>query len=164
MSVLTGQEILARGLVRPAYPKQTDVEYSWGLERAGYTLRLADQFRFLKRNAPMFRRSDGFFLGPLKSILASTVETVFIPQNLCAYFFSKSSYLRLGPLSGMAPGEPGWSGQVTLELFNAGEEPVLLCPGKGICQVHFHTLVGDLTDVPLSRYHGQVGPTAAKSA
>lgn len=112
---------------------------------------------------------DGSFrVDPGEFVLACTTESIRVPPDLAAFVHGKSSLGRLGLFvenAGLV--DPGFEGQITLELFNASSEPVILTPGQKICQIVFHKLLspcarpyGDPTRK--SRYQGQRGVTASR--
>ena len=69
-------------------------------------------------------------------LLATTVETVSLPNNLTAFVEGRSSIGRLGLFIQNAGWvDPGFQGQITLELFNANRLPIELIPGRRICQL-----------------------------
>ncbi len=84
-----------------------------------------------------------YILGPGKFILAQTYETVTIPNNLIARVEGRSTYARLGlSMHQTAPWlQPGWSGQIILEIMNNGPLEISLTPIKDRpCQVTFFQL------------------------
>lgn len=110
-----------------------------------------------------------WILHPGEFRLASTLETVTVPNDLVGLVAGKSSLARAGVTVEQAGWiDPGFHGQITLELFNAGAEAVRLTPGQPICQIAFIRL-----DRPAerpygsvglrSRYQGQRGPTPART-
>ena len=111
---------------------------------------------------PMRLRPESFALG-------HTVETVTVPDDLCAEIRGKSSLGRLGLLIHATAGflDPGFVGQVTLELANVGRETILLWPGMAIAQVSFAQL-STSAERPYgspglgSHYQGQTGPTLSR--
>jgi dCTP deaminase len=56
----------------------------------------------------------------------------------------KSSLGRVGLFIHVTAGfiDPGWDGNITLELFNANHLPIKLYPNMKICQMSFHPLSG----------------------
>lgn len=114
--------------------------------------------------------SEGFVLHPGEFVLASTLETVTLPDDLAARVEGKSSLGRLGLLTHATAGfvDPGFSGHVTLELSNVATLPIMLWPGMKIGQLAFFRLSSP-TDNPYgsqkygSHYQGQRGPTASRS-
>lgn len=113
---------------------------------------------------------EGFVLHPGEFVLASTLETVALPDDLAARVEGKSSLGRLGLLTHATAGfvDPGFSGHVTLELSNVATLPIMLWPGMKIGQLAFFRLSSP-TDNPYgsqkygSHYQGQRGPTASRS-
>jgi dCTP deaminase len=70
-------------------------------------------------------------------VLAHTVETFNLPQDVVMICLGKSTYARSGLLVNVTPGEPGWEGQITLELANLLPIPTKVYVGEGICQFLF---------------------------
>lgn len=106
---------------------------------------------------------------PLSFALAHTVETVQVSPRLAAQVDGKSSLARLGLAVHMTSGfiDPGFKGQVTLELFNAAPRPIILRPGMVIAQMFVWRLstpaVRPYGSPGIdSRYQGQRGATASR--
>ncbi len=114
--------------------------------------------------------SEAFVLHPGEFVLASTYETVTLPDNIAARLEGKSSLGRLGLLTHSTAGfiDPGFSGHVTLELSNVATLPIMLWPGMKIGQLCFFRLSSSAQNpygsaASGSRYQGQRGPTASRS-
>jgi len=114
---------------------------------------------------------DPFVLHPGEFVLGSTFETVTLPDDVAARLEGKSSLGRLGLLTHSTAGfiDPGFSGHVTLELSNVATLPIQLWPGMKIGQLCFFRLSSPAehpygSDRYGSRYQGQRGPTASRSA
>jgi dCTP deaminase len=114
---------------------------------------------------------DPFVLHPGEFVLGSTYETVTLPDDVAARLEGKSSLGRLGLLTHSTAGfiDPGFSGHVTLELSNVATLPIKLWPGMKIGQLCFFRLSSRAehpygSDRYGSRYQGQRGPTASRSA
>ncbi|MBL0886045.1 dCTP deaminase [Myceligenerans indicum] len=110
-------------------------------------------------------------LHPGEFVLGSTFEAVTLPDDVAARLEGKSSLGRLGLLTHSTAGfiDPGFSGHVTLELSNVATLPITLWPGMKIGQLCFFRLSSPAehpygSDVYGSRYQGQRGPTASRSA
>ncbi len=116
-------------------------------------------------------RGESFVLHPNEFVLASTYESVSLPDDVSARLEGKSSLGRLGLLTHSTAGfiDPGFSGHVTLELSNMATLPITLWPGMKIGQLCFFRLSSP-SEHPYgsekygSRYQGQRGPTASRSA
>lgn len=92
-----------------------------------------------------------FILHPRSFILGSTLEWMRMPRNLAGYVTSRSSWGRRGLIIATATGvHPGFSGCLTLELFNAGEIPIALYPGMAVCQFFIHRTETNTEDVDKS--------------
>lgn len=82
--------------------------------------------------------------------LACLVERFFMPDNVVARVEGKSSWARKF-LTVHSAGfiDPGFRGDITMELKNDGHHPIHLVPGAPIAQVSFQRL-----DAPASRPYG----------
>lgn len=92
-------------------------------------------------------------LAPGGFVLANTVETVQINNCFLAQVCGKSSWARRGLLveaAGLV--DPGFSGTITLELFNMSRSPITLRAGHPICQITFERV-----DWPVVRGYGHAG-------
>jgi len=113
---------------------------------------------------------ESFILHPGEFVLASTYETVTLPDDIAARLEGKSSLGRLGLVTHSTAGfiDPGFSGHITLELSNVATLPIKLWPGMKIGQLCFFQLSSPAenpygTGPYLNRYQGQRGPTASRS-
>jgi len=113
---------------------------------------------------------QAFILHPGEFVLASTLETVTLGQQLAARLEGKSSLGRLGLLVHSTAGfiDPGFSGHVTLELSNVASLPIRLWPGMKIGHICVLRLSSPAehpygSAVYGSRYQHQRGPTASRS-
>lgn len=115
-------------------------------------------------------QGEHFVLHPGEFVLASTNEVIMLPDNIAARLEGKSSIGRIGLMIHSTAGfiDPGWSGDITLELSNVARIPIMLTPGMKIGQVSFFFLTSPC-ERPYgspglgSRYQHQSGPTAARS-
>ena len=75
-------------------------------------------------------------------MLGSTLERVELPNDLVARLEGKSSLGRLGLLIHSTAGyvDPGWEGNLTLELSNVANLPITLYDGMKIGQISFQRL------------------------
>jgi dCTP deaminase len=113
---------------------------------------------------------DAFILHPGEFALGHTLERVRVPDDLVARVEGRSSIGRLAVVVHATAGfiDPGFDGQITLELSNLGRLPVKLYPGMRISQVVFHTMTSP-SERPYgvgrgSKYQGQKGPVASRVA
>ena len=102
--------------------------------------------------------------------LASTLESLELPDDLLGRIEGRSSIARLGITvhSTAAVFEPGWAGTATMELSNLGRMAVALYPGMRICSFTFEQLTSPAL-VPYrmkkgNKYAGQVDPKPSRLA
>ena len=78
-------------------------------------------------------------LHPGEFVLASTIERVKLSDNVVGRLEGKSSLGRVGLLIHSTAGyvDPGWDGQLTLELTNVAKLPITLYYGMRIGQISF---------------------------
>ena len=104
-----------------------------------------------------------FVLEPKSFVLATTLEYVEIPNDLAARIDGRSSIGRSGLFIQNAGWiDPGFCGEITLELFNALNVPILLTPGRRIGQLIFHSMEGEVENPYNGKYQGQKGATESK--
>ena len=111
---------------------------------------------------------EDFVLHPGDFVLGTTKERVEIPPDLIAHVEGRSSLGRLAVVVHATAGlaDPGYQGQITLELSNLGTAPVALTPGMRISQLTFTELKSP-AERPYgaergSKYQGQSGPQASR--
>ena len=84
-----------------------------------------------------------YLMVPGQFVLAETIETFHLPDNIAAQFMLKSSRAREG-LEHLMAGycDPGWHGsKLTMELHNSRQlHPVAIWPGMKIGQMIFHRM------------------------
>jgi len=110
-----------------------------------------------------------FMLHPGEFVLGSTLEVVGLADDIVARLEGKSSLGRIGLLIHSTAGfiDPGFRGQVTLELSNVASLPIAIYPGMKIGQVSFYQL-STPAEHPYgspgagSKYQGQSGPTPSR--
>lgn len=112
--------------------------------------------------------SGEFVLHPGDFVLGTTMERVEIPPDLVAQVEGRSSLGRLAVVVHATAGfiDPGYRGQVTLELSNLGNAPVALTPGMRVSQLVF-TELKTPAERPYgsergSKYQDQRGPQASR--
>lgn len=124
---------------------------SYGLSSYGYDIRLGRNFKRIEEvdaivdilEPPYGLISNAFDLDyidvpPHGFILGVSHEKITLPRNVTATCMAKSTLARLGLSAQVTPLEAGWSGYVTLEIFNMTPNLVRLYSGIGIMQLIFH--------------------------
>lgn len=107
---------------------------------------------------------DGsFIIQPLQSVLATTEEKIHISPFLAATVEGRSSIGRKGLFIQNAGFiDPGFEGEITLELFNASQHPLILHVGMAICQMVLYELKSGCDKPYHGRYQGQEGATPSR--
>jgi dCTP deaminase len=106
---------------------------------------------------------DEIVIPPQSFMLATTVEYIRIPPNVTAFVEGRSSIGRLGLFIQNAGWvDPGFEGNITLELFNANRLPLRLASGRRICQIVF-AFMDKATRTPYAgKYQGQRGTVGSR--
>ncbi|UQB43018.1 dCTP deaminase [Thiomicrospira microaerophila] len=119
-------------------------------------------------NEIVIEDDQAFFLHPGELALASTLESITIPDDLVGWLDGRSSLARLGLMVHVTAHriDPGWHGQIVLEIFNSGKLPLALRPGMDICAINFETLSSPAQKPYNKRadakYRNQTGPTSSR--
>jgi dCTP deaminase len=181
MSVLSDRDIRAAiesgdVVIRPYDPKD--------LQPSSVDLHLDRRFRVFRNNRYPYidvrhpqpdltemvsvADDDPFILHPGEFVLGQTLEWTELPNDLVARLEGKSSLGRLGLLIHSTAGyvDPGWKGNLTLELSNVANLPIALYYGMKIGQISFFRMSSEV-ERPYgspelgSKYQGQSEPTAS---
>jgi len=112
--------------------------------------------------------TDHVMVLPDDFILISTYESVNIPNGYAARVEGKSSLGRLGLSIHTTAGfiDPGFYGQITLEVSNNSPNPLIISPNQKIAQLCVFQVSGYSqrpygTEGLNSAYQGQHGPTVS---
>jgi dCTP deaminase len=143
------------GISRPC-PVEVRRVISFGTSSAGYDLSLSvsglqlftavegvviDPKRFDPRCLTLLEvkhnnNSDAYYtLPPHSYALGVTHERITMPDNHIGLVIGKSTYARCGLILNTTPLEPGWTGQLVLELSNATPLPMRVYAHEGIGQL-----------------------------
>jgi dCTP deaminase len=79
-------------------------------------------------------------LKPKHYELVASLETVELGLKVTAYMHIRSSLAREGIIGSFAVVDPGFRGQLTLNLHNVSDKEVTLHEGERIVQIVFHRL------------------------
>lgn len=112
--------------------------------------------------------SEGYILQPRCCLLGCTEEVIQCPVDCVISVEGKSTLARMFLVPHVAAGwiDPGFVGQITLEIVNLGPWPVLVFPNMAIAQMNVARMTGP-ANRPYgskglgSHYQKQMGPTAA---
>lgn len=107
--------------------------------------------------------ADKYILLPGQFVLATTMEFIELPDNLTAFVEGRSSLGRMGLFIQNAGWvDPGFKGEITLELFNANRCAIELKAGRRIGQLVFAQLDSNALHPYRGKYQGQQGTTGSK--
>ncbi len=96
---------------------------------------------------------------PFSFMLASTMEYVKLPADVTAFVEGRSSIGRIGLFVENAGWvDPGFEGELTLELYNANRQPIRLQAGRRICQLVFARMDQPASVPYRGKYQGQRRP------
>lgn len=107
-------------------------------------------------------KADEFCLGPRSFCLATTWEYIKLPDNVTAFVEGRSSVGRIGLFVQNAGWvDPGFEGEITLELFNATHVPIWLKKGFRIGQLVFAQMDKPAVRPYSGKYQGQRNATGS---
>lgn len=154
------------------------------IQPASVDVRLGSSFRFFRNSQHTFidpitdqpelteevlvSEGDQFVLHPGQFVLGTTLERIAVPDDVLGKLEGKSTLGRLGLMIHSTAGyvDPGWDGEITLELSNVATLPIVLHPGMRIGQMSFERMTSP-AERPYgshglgSHYQGQRGAKAA---
>lgn len=108
-------------------------------------------------------QTDTYLLLPGQFVLATTKEYISLPDDLTAFVEGRSSLGRMGLFIQNAGWvDPGFSGEITLELFNANRCAIELQAGRRIGQLVFAQMDQAALHPYRGKYQGQRGATGSK--
>lgn len=144
------------------------------LQPASVDLRLSNHFLKVDENRFDAIRLDAdiayqelvqteIVIPPHSFLLASTKETIRLPDDLTAFVEGRSSIGRIGLFIQNAGWvDPGFEGTITLELFNANRLPIRLQEGRRVCQLVFARLDRAAENPYSGKYQGQHRATGSR--
>lgn len=107
--------------------------------------------------------SDSYLILPGQFVLATTMEYFELPNNLTAFVEGRSSLGRMGLFIQNAGWvDPGFKGEITLELFNANRCAIKLQSGRRVGQLVFAQMDDTAWNPYNGKYQGQKGATGSK--
>ena len=101
-------------------------------------------------------KQEEIIIPPHSFLLAVTREFIHLPDNITAFVEGRSSIGRIGLFIQNAGWvDPGFSGTITLELYNANRLPIRLTSGRRICQIVFALMDGPAAAPYSGKYQNQ---------
>jgi len=107
--------------------------------------------------------TDTYILLPGQFVLATTMEYFSLPDNLTAFVEGRSSLGRMGLFIQNAGWvDPGFCGEITLELYNANRCAIELKAGRRVGQLVFAKMDASALHPYSGKYQGQKGATGSR--
>ena len=107
--------------------------------------------------------TDSYILLPNQFVLATTMEYFDLPDNLTAFVEGRSSLGRMGLFIQNAGWvDPGFKGEITLELYNANRCAIELKAGRRVGQLVFAKMDDTALNPYNGKYQGQKGATGSR--
>ena len=107
--------------------------------------------------------ADRFLILPGQFVLATTMEYFELPDDLTAFVEGRSSLGRMGLFIQNAGWvDPGFKGEITLELFNANRCAIELTAGRRVGQLVFAKMDSAAEKPYDGKYQGQTGATGSR--
>lgn len=108
-------------------------------------------------------QTDTYILLPGQFVLATTMEYFTLPDNLTAFVEGRSSLGRIGLFIQNAGWvDPGFEGEITLELFNANRCAIELRAGRRVGQLVFAQMDDTALHPYNGKYQAQKGATGSR--
>lgn len=108
-------------------------------------------------------KTDTYVLLPGQFVLATTMEYISLPNDLTAFVEGRSSLGRMGLFIQNAGWvDPGFKGEITLELFNANRCAIELKAGRRVGQLVFAEMDQPALNPYNGKYQGQTGATGSR--
>ena len=108
-------------------------------------------------------QSRSYVLLPNQFVLATTMEYFDLPDDLTAFVEGRSSLGRMGLFIQNAGWvDPGFKGEITLELYNANRCAIELKAGRRVGQLVFAKMDAPAKKPYNGKYQGQRGATGSK--
>ena len=101
-------------------------------------------------------------LEPKKQSLVASIETVELSENLVGFLHLRSSLAREGLFASLALVDPGFRGQLTVSLYNAGDSAVHLGKGERFIQLSIVRLGKPAVKKYSGRYQNSSGVVASR--
>ena len=107
--------------------------------------------------------TDTYLILPGQFVLATTMEYFELPDDLTAFVEGRSSLGRMGLFIQNAGWvDPGFKGEITLELYNANRCAIELKAGRRVGQLVFAKMDDSALNPYNGKYQGQRGATGSR--
>jgi dCTP deaminase len=96
-------------------------------------------------------------LNPMQQTLAATIERIELSENFLGILHLRSSLAREGIVASLALVDPGFRGQLTVSLYNAGDRLVSLMRGERFIQLSLLRLGSPAMQSYVGKYQNSRG-------
>lgn len=101
-------------------------------------------------------------LKPKRQLLVASIERVELSENIVGFLHLRSSLAREGLFASLALVDPGFRGQLTVSLYNAGDSAVNLAEGERFIQLSLLRLGKPAIKKYSGRYQNSSGVVASR--
>lgn len=164
MSVLSDKDILERWDELFPYDDYVYAILQNRVQPASVDLRVDATVKKIDGETFTLSGKEKYVLQPREFLLGSTIESVSIPKDIVARVEGRSSIGRLGVMVHVTAGyiDPGFKGNITLELFNCSNKPFQLKYGDALCQIVFEELSSPCLYEYDGKYQGDTGVVCSR--
>ena len=127
------QPLIAIIAITPSAMALSDTEISGAIEKGH--LGILPRIAKLNPAGLDLRLDRGVFLKPGDQMLVATIERVELSEQILGILHLRSSLAREGIIASLALVDPGFRGQLTISLYNAGGRSVRLRKGERFIQL-----------------------------
>ena len=144
-----------------------------GIQPASVDITVGTSFRYIAHETGVINmdypvdyvevETEVYKIPPKGFVLATTEQYFKIPNGITAFVEGRSSIGRIGLFIQNAGWvDPGFEGQITLELYNATDQYIAVNAGTRVGQLVFASMT-TLADKPYcGKYQGQSGATGSR--
>ena len=131
--------------------------------RLGDSLQIFTQSSLYNYELKEISNFKRYTIHPRQFLLATTKEYIALPSDISAFVEGRSSIGRTGLFIQNAGWiDPGFEGEITLELYNASPNIIDIYAGQRIAQIVFCRMLTPAKNPYNGKYQGQTGATASK--
>ncbi len=137
------------------------------VQPASVDLRLSNKFKVVNAHMmsvvdldnPIEYRNinvDEIIIPPKSFVLGTTIEKITLPANISAFVEGRSSIGRTGLFIQNAGWiDPGYSGRITLQMYNSNPLPIKIRKGRRVCQIVFCMMDQEVENAYSGKYQGE---------
>ncbi len=156
-------DLRLEGLIIPAWQSEKEIANT----AYAFAITSDQALAYLQEN-PHYKVIRDITIPPHGFVLATTLETVTLPNHIVGHLHGRSSIARVGVGVHITAGiiDAGWSGKIVLELVNHSNVPVTLQHSQRVCALTFEALSSPTTrpynQRENAKYKGQNGVVGSR--